>query len=354
MFAAAAIADPRWKYPKAYERLIRDLSKHYQELATPKKISELAKSDLELYKKLLDDASAGINKYWVTETAQKQQNGAPEPPLHRPHHDAESVYWLMAFLLARAMPLHAGTDESMVDPQNAYHMFLTSMLGHYIGQSLSPRSAWGHLTDDIWSSTLHPALKHHAPLLDRMAWFLSVDWITICPDVPENFAYRILKLFLLEQIVCTTESVELDTQSPRPSIKNQEGDKPTVRQSATSPEVRSSSFNAMASSSSKSIRPKVHTGHSSGAGSNGLPSMEPARKRGKPLNSQAAAAVGDQESQLVELSKQELEEDARMVAKKTEEEVYRLERNGARQIQIERFIAERWYTFSGKSCGDLG
>ena len=100
---------------------------------------------------------------------------SPNTPIsHEPQHDAESVFRLLWFLLARANPkdhppVLAGSHE-----QVAYDSFCNDRLGHTVGNIRDSRS--GLMTNKLtcYESTLHPQFKSLGKMLYWMGKYLHV------------------------------------------------------------------------------------------------------------------------------------------------------------------------------------
>src|SRR5882757_7647183 len=75
-------------------------------------------------------------------TPEPEQEPEQEPPLiHTPRHDAESVFWLLWFLLARANPESEAPVEEDSAQMKTYDIFCSTMLNYTVGAPIETRAA---------------------------------------------------------------------------------------------------------------------------------------------------------------------------------------------------------------------
>jgi hypothetical protein len=93
-------------------------------------------------------------------------------PQHKPHHDVESVFWVLVCCLVRALP--HGDDDN---PTGLSDCISNDMLYHEIPSSRSHRrdKALGW-TQKEWEKALHPRLRMLAPMIVRMCKLLCINW----------------------------------------------------------------------------------------------------------------------------------------------------------------------------------
>jgi hypothetical protein len=101
---------------------------------------------------------------------------SPNTPIsHEPQHDAESVFWLLWFLLARANPkdhhpVLAGSPE-----QVSYDSFCNNMLRHTVGKTLDSRLGLMANMLSFYEWTLHPEFKSLGKMLGNTFKFLEIN-----------------------------------------------------------------------------------------------------------------------------------------------------------------------------------
>ncbi|KDQ06442.1 hypothetical protein BOTBODRAFT_181597 [Botryobasidium botryosum FD-172 SS1] len=102
----------------------------------------------------------------------------PAPPkpfpalVQRPYHDAESIFWVMAWFLARALPSNA-------DPQSTtdFRAFCRSMSTHQIQWGgLDMRIGLRALPADEWRRVLHPDLQFLSQMVSTIDHYLFPEW----------------------------------------------------------------------------------------------------------------------------------------------------------------------------------
>ena len=145
------------------------------------------------------------------------------PISHKPQHDAESVFWLLWFLLARANPkdhppVLAGSPE-----QVSYDSFCNDMLGHTVGNRRDSRA--GLMTNKLsfYEETLHPQFKSLGKMLYWIGEYLQVPRDKWAPTHPYH-VHDMMQLLLLAESVRIISwgvaKIRLDTTQPRPAIRH--------------------------------------------------------------------------------------------------------------------------------------
>ena len=145
------------------------------------------------------------------------------PISHEPQHDAESVFWLLWFLLARANPkdhppVPAGSPE-----QVSYDSFCNDMLGHTVGNPRDSRAGLWTGDQVFYEWTLHPQFKSLGKMLYWMGNYLQVPRDKWAPTHPYH-VHDMMQLLLLaesERIISSgVAKIRLDTTQPRPATRH--------------------------------------------------------------------------------------------------------------------------------------
>jgi hypothetical protein len=143
------------------------------------------------------------------------------PISHEPQHDAESVFWLLWFLLARANPKGYPAVEAGSREQVSYDTFCNNMLGHTVGNTQDSR--WGLNTLSFYEWTLHPQFQSLGKMLYWMGKYLQVPrdkWV----PTDRYHVHDMMQLLLLAESVRIIRSgvdkIRLDTTQPRPATRH--------------------------------------------------------------------------------------------------------------------------------------
>ncbi|EJD48514.1 hypothetical protein AURDEDRAFT_162472 [Auricularia subglabra TFB-10046 SS5] len=143
--------------------------------------------------------------------------------LHRPHHDVESLYWVLLWAFARACPSGHSPHGTLNDPLT---LFADVMLEHRLGEeTLRCPLIFG---EGVSEEVFHPLLREHFyPALEALAIYLSVPWQLYAPDVHPchaHVALRRLLLPLIDDIVKKKiPDVSFNTAQPRTILSRRAG-----------------------------------------------------------------------------------------------------------------------------------
>lgn len=129
-----------------------------------------------------------------------KQGSAPQVQFaHRLFHDAESVYWVIAWVLTRSASPSCDQEEWTAE----IHEFAGAMQTHQPGTS-APDFRRGVLSsaadDDYWKTVLHPDLHCMAPMLAAMSNYIEPEW-AYRPELDADHVQEALMRLLLKEIV---------------------------------------------------------------------------------------------------------------------------------------------------------
>jgi hypothetical protein len=145
------------------------------------------------------------------------------PISHVPQHDAESIFWLLWFLLARANPKGHPPVQDRSKEQVSYDNFCNDMLGHTIGNTADSRSTLLKNELLFYEWTLHPEFKSLGKMLYWMGKYLQVPRDKWAPKDPYA-VHDMMQLLLLAESVriksLDMAKIPLDTMEPRPATRH--------------------------------------------------------------------------------------------------------------------------------------
>lgn len=144
----------------------------------------------------------------------------PDTP-HRPHHDVESLYWVLLWAFSRACPLGKSPHGGPNDP---FSLFAEVMLDHRLGEETirSEKLTGNGPVPDLFDPELRP---HIYPALKDLATYLAVPWHLYVNDVHPSHAHVALRRILLPLIHKIQNGKEgfknvlFDTTQPRTILK---------------------------------------------------------------------------------------------------------------------------------------
>ena len=155
-------------------------------------------------------------------TSEPEQKPKQKPPLvHSSRHDAESVFWLLWFLLARANPLsEAPVGKDSVE-KKSYDNFCSVMLNHTVGMSIETREVLAGMSIESYRQTLHPRFAHLGDMVYYMGKYFLIDpeiWSDYNKD-PLDHAYYFMEFLLLGEMLRNEEAgtLPLNITQPRPA-----------------------------------------------------------------------------------------------------------------------------------------
>ncbi|CAL1712261.1 unnamed protein product [Somion occarium] len=125
------------------------------------------------------------------------------PFLHKPEHDAESVFWVLIWYCLRALP--KGCDEEWtVEISNAWK----DLSDHHLGRP-ETRGDFFKFTAQEYKGILHSKLSSLAPLLHSLAAQVFPDYEYLKPTPPEDHLHEAMRRLLLQFIVGMDDPIEL-------------------------------------------------------------------------------------------------------------------------------------------------
>jgi hypothetical protein len=158
-------------------------------------IGAYGKDRYDNYAKKFDDLGNGIGK------ANPVKNPKECIFLHCPHHDMESVIWVLIDGLVHAWP--KSTEPEVRESAKSIMRILNT---HTILVGGDSRKDIESYDEDEWTQSLHPDLQFLAPMMTQIGKFLSCNWTLWMDPKDENplkadFLHEALKQLLLEEIV---------------------------------------------------------------------------------------------------------------------------------------------------------
>jgi len=142
------------------------------------------------------------------------------PISHEPQHDAESVFWLLWFLLARANPKDHQPVAGGSHEQVSYDSFCNTMLGHTVGNPIDGRA--GLMKEELsgYEYTLHPQFKSLGKMLYWMGQYLQIPRDKCTHRYHAHDMMQLLLLSESAQIISSgVAEIALDTTQPRPATR---------------------------------------------------------------------------------------------------------------------------------------
>ncbi|EJD48074.1 hypothetical protein AURDEDRAFT_163043 [Auricularia subglabra TFB-10046 SS5] len=85
----------------------------------------------------------------------KRGPAPPERAVHRPHHDAESCYWVTVHFLLTALPHGADEDDLVKLAEEVIQIMERNSFGSY----MDLRNNVASITSGLWAQYLHPSLR---------------------------------------------------------------------------------------------------------------------------------------------------------------------------------------------------
>ena len=144
----------------------------------------------ELFKSLTKDSLATLGAEWV--------------PTHRPHHDVESLFWVLCYSLARALPF--GADHRRGPSLDG---FCRSLLDHAVPlcpSSSDPRDVYLDATSHTWARLLHPRLRSFYNMLSLMGVLFRISWSRRIKDAKCRVVHQAFKRLLFNEIWRMTQA----------------------------------------------------------------------------------------------------------------------------------------------------
>ena len=150
-------------------------------------------------------------------------SGPEQKPVlvHTPRHDAESVFWLLWFLLARANPRGEAPVAKDSAEKEDYDTFCSIMLNHTVGASVDTRVPLAQMSIEQYRHTLHPHFSHLGDMMYYMGNYFLIDPKTWSNHKdPLDHAYYFMEFLLLGEMLRNEgpRKLPLDITQPRPAM----------------------------------------------------------------------------------------------------------------------------------------
>ncbi|GJJ08988.1 hypothetical protein Clacol_003209 [Clathrus columnatus] len=140
---------------------------------------------------------------------------------HQPHHDMESVYWLILWFLVKAWPKGIELEDLNlgISGRNSHNFIIETMLARGTGaDDAFAMVTWLRNSKELWELMLHPVYRHLVTMLADMGRYICMCWSRF-PDVPFWHSHEVFKRLLFKQIVQMTNANDpIPIQGHRPSL----------------------------------------------------------------------------------------------------------------------------------------
>ncbi|EJD48058.1 hypothetical protein AURDEDRAFT_183782 [Auricularia subglabra TFB-10046 SS5] len=143
----------------------------------------------------------------------KRGPAPPERAVHRPHHDAESCYWVTVHFLLTALPRVAGEDDGVKLAEDIIQILEQNHFGHFMDlrytvASIRPRR---------WAQYLHPGLHCLDGFLATLSEAVYPLFDMFEPAPPPYHLHEAMQRILLQEACRLLDSgpLPLDTQARR-------------------------------------------------------------------------------------------------------------------------------------------
>ena len=116
---------------------------------------------------------------------------------HQAIHDAESIFWIIVFFMIRANPNGSDSHKFIVKRLEIFD----AIVGHEIGNLISPHRSILSFAEDSWASTLPEKLQGFSTTLHNFSLYFSSPWHGIQVPVKHQFhAHNYLQWLLFREI----------------------------------------------------------------------------------------------------------------------------------------------------------
>ncbi|KAG8882907.1 hypothetical protein FRB99_004634, partial [Tulasnella sp. 403] len=213
MFVARDFASERPQSHSSW-KAIGDLHRSYPQ-AVPKSFVRRIK---DTFKKHAEKETTPVDQSKEREEGQDRENRK-----YKRRHDAESVFWIITWFLARIWP----SDQSL-EASAEYQRFVRTMLNHTIGPAAPERerSDWMTRSEPMdWTLVLHPSLRACSVQLTLIGRYFGIDWRRSEVGMSDDHACDFIQAVLrrkLEQVEKDSGEVEFNQRwepgiaTPRP------------------------------------------------------------------------------------------------------------------------------------------
>ncbi|KAJ1310617.1 hypothetical protein OPQ81_009147 [Rhizoctonia solani] len=124
---------------------------------------------------------------------------------HQLFHDAESIFWVIAWTLARSARV-GYQPEADINPNPNFRRFFYTMFRHYpMPGTLDPRAEVCLPSTKYWTSILHSDLATLGPMLHKMFKYIRPEW-AYRPELDPEHVHEALMRLLLAEIVRMDET----------------------------------------------------------------------------------------------------------------------------------------------------
>ena len=150
------------------------------------------------------------------------------PYFHRPDHDVESIFWVLAFCLIMAKPLNAPDErpQAFIDAWNGFknHVIIKD-------STVDTRSFLLHFGRAGWESTLHSRLAPLAGMMAQLGRQVYPEYGVLSPPPKPDHLHEAFRRILLSQILSMKDDIPLTPNIAR-RVPSTEFPKPVVQTEA--------------------------------------------------------------------------------------------------------------------------
>src|ERR1700733_10133900 len=211
MFIARALASSFLSGPKAWTR------PEFPQL-------ELGSDAETLYRRVYGEFTDNQDPYvnvWNSPVKGSKGDPETEPRAHEPYHDVESIFWVMAVFLLRALPLEPENTDTTASRER-----FNDAWGAFSQHSIAPntRDSRERFFDD--RGMFHPDIEPFgARIMDRLSLYIQPDYIRLEVKPPDFHLHecfrRVLLSFICEEkkrlsVVFDTKNARIPTSSGNP------------------------------------------------------------------------------------------------------------------------------------------
>jgi hypothetical protein len=169
---------------------------------------------------------------------------------HRLFHDAESLFWVIAWLLACSAS--ENDEQGTISGSNLlFTTFIEAMQRHYPANLDDSRSNILFETSAEWSQVLHPGLSSMADMLSSMSNYVRPEWAYRPELDPEHVHEALMRLLLTEIVRIDSTSAEVNLAFGKRPFPNMNKSPHTSNPPSTSQLSVPNSTNSNPSSSRK-------------------------------------------------------------------------------------------------------
>ncbi|GJJ08993.1 hypothetical protein Clacol_003214 [Clathrus columnatus] len=125
---------------------------------------------------------------------------------NQPHHDMESVYWIILWFLVTSWPNEVALEDLnlSISGRNSHHFIIRSMLARGTDMDTYPIVNFLANSKEIWELKLHPIYQLLAGMVADMGQYIAMRWSRF-PDAPFWHSHEAFKRLLLKEIFRMTK-----------------------------------------------------------------------------------------------------------------------------------------------------